>query len=103
LITATSRSNQTGKYVGQLKVKSVISASTFTYHCCNLSGAVAFNVWFTTNGMCVKNNTIVYVARTSNSKRDCEHDLCCCFLPQCETSCTCRSGFPIATVLKPQQ
>jgi len=29
-------------------------------------------VWFTTNGMCVKNNTIIYVARASNSKRDCD-------------------------------
>jgi len=26
--------------------------------CCNLSGGVALNVWFTTNGMCAKNNTI---------------------------------------------
>ena len=26
--------------------------------CCNLSGGVALNVWFTTNEMCVKNNTI---------------------------------------------
>jgi len=25
-------------------------------------------VWFTTNGMCVKNNTIMYVARTSNNR-----------------------------------
>jgi len=24
--------------------------------CCNLSGGVALNVWFTTNGMCAKNN-----------------------------------------------
>jgi len=39
---------------------------------CNLSGGVAFIVWFTTNGMCVKNNTIIYVARASNSKRDCD-------------------------------
>jgi len=29
-------------------------------------------VWFTTNGMCVKNNTIIYVARASNKKRDCD-------------------------------
>jgi len=29
--------------------------------CCNLSGGVALIVWFTTNGMCVKNNTIDYV------------------------------------------
>ena len=26
---------------------------------------------FTTNVMCVKNNTIIYVARASNRKRDC--------------------------------
>jgi len=26
--------------------------------CCNLSGGVALTAWFTTNGMCVKNNTI---------------------------------------------
>jgi len=26
--------------------------------CCNLSAGVALNVRFTTNGMCVKNNTI---------------------------------------------
>jgi len=26
--------------------------------CCNLSGGVALNVWFATNGMCVKNNTL---------------------------------------------
>ena len=29
-------------------------------------------MWFTTNGMCVKNDTIIYVARASNSKRDCD-------------------------------
>ena len=39
--------------------------------CCNLSSGVALIVWFTTNGMCVKNNTIICVARASNSKRDC--------------------------------
>jgi len=27
-------------------------------YCCNISGGVALNVWFTTNGMCVKKNTI---------------------------------------------
>ena len=48
--------------------------------------------------MCVKNKTIIYVARASNSKRDCEHDLYCCLLPRCEALRTCRSGFPIATV-----
>jgi len=40
--------------------------------CCNLSGSVALIVWFTTNGMCVKNNTIICVARASNSKKDCD-------------------------------
>jgi len=65
--------------------------------CCNLSGGVALNVWFTTNRMCMKNNTTTYVARTSNSKRDCEHDLYCCLLPRCEALRTCRSGFLIAT------
>ena len=42
------------------------------WQCCNLSGGVALIVWFTTNGMGVKNNTIIYVARASNSKRDCD-------------------------------
>ena len=65
--------------------------------CCNLSGGVALIMWFTTNGMCVKNKTIIYEARASNSKRDCGHDLYCCLLPQCEALCTCFSGFLIAT------
>jgi len=34
--------------------------------CCNLSVGIVLNVWFTTNGMCAKNNTHMYVARTSN-------------------------------------
>ena len=62
-------------------------------YCCNLSGGVALIVWFTTNGMCVKNNTIIYAARASNNKRDCGHDLYCCLLPRCEALRTCRSGF----------
>ena len=45
----------------------------------------------------MKNNTIIYVARASNSKRDCENDLYCCLLPRCEAFGTCRLGFPIAT------
>jgi len=28
------------------------------FYCCNLSGGVALIVWFTTNGMCVKNKNI---------------------------------------------
>ena len=66
--------------------------------CYNHSGGVALIVWFTMNGMCVKNNTIIYVARASNSKKDCEHDLYYCLLPRCEALRTCRSGFPIATL-----
>ena len=66
--------------------------------CFNLSGGVALIVSFTTNGICVKNNTIIYVARASNSKIDCEHDLYCCLLPRCEALRTYRSGFPIATL-----
>jgi len=61
------------------------------------TSGVALIVWLTTNRMCEKNNTIIYVARASNSKRDCEHDLYCCLLPQCEALRTCCSGFPIAT------
>jgi len=68
--------------------------------CCNLSGGVALIVWFTTNGMRGKNNTIICVARASNSKRDCEHDLYCCLLPRCEALRTCRSGFLIATIIR---
>jgi len=35
-----------------------ISLPVTTCFCCNLSGGVVLIVWFTTNGMCVKNNTI---------------------------------------------
>jgi len=34
------------------------SAVDVCWCCCNLSGGVALIVWFTRNGMCVKNNTI---------------------------------------------
>jgi len=34
-------------------------------YCCKLSVSVALNVRFTTNGMCAKNYTHIYVARTS--------------------------------------
>ena len=67
--------------------------------CCNLSGGVTLIIWFTTNGMCVKDNTIICVARASNSKRDCEHDLYCCLLPRCEALRAYRSGFPKTTIL----
>ena len=48
--------------------------------------------------MCVKNNTIMYVARTSNNRVISSGDLYCCLLPRCEALRTCRSGFPIATL-----
>ena len=59
-------------------------------------------MWFTMYGMCVKNKTIMYEARASNSKRDCEHDLYCCLLPRCEALRTYRSGFPIAILYTPK-
>ena len=53
--------------------------------CCrNLSGGVELIVRFTTNGMCVTNNTIMYVARTSNNRVISSGDLCCCLLSRCE-------------------
>ena len=64
--------------------------------CCNLSVGGALNVWFTTNGMCVKNNTTC-VERTSSNRVIAVHDLYCCLLPQCKALRTCRSGFPITT------
>ena len=48
------------------------SKSMGTWLYCNLSGGVALIVWFTTNGMCLKNNTIIYVPGASNNKRDCD-------------------------------
>ena len=41
----------------------------------------------------------MYVARTSNNRVISSGDLCFCLLPRCEALRTCRSGFPIATVL----
>jgi len=64
-----------------------------------LSGGVALIVWFTTNGMWVKNNTIIYVARTSNNRVIMACELYCCLLPQCEALRICRSGFPIVTII----
>jgi len=49
-----------------------VNCTSATWYCGNLSGGVALVVWFTMNGMCLKNNTIIYVARASNSKRDCD-------------------------------
>jgi len=49
-------------------------------------------VWFTTNRICVKNNTIIYVARASNSKRD-----------WCETAKLCAHAARISTTIKKTQ
>jgi len=42
----------------------------------------------------------MYVARTSNNRVIVACDLYCCLLPQCEALCTCRSSFPIASILR---
>ena len=49
---------------------------------CKLLVGVALNARFTTNGMCVKNNANIYVARTSNNRVIAARDLYCCLLPQ---------------------
>ena len=41
-----------------LVVRAYASVLAGPKFCCNLSVGVALNVWFTTNGMCAKNNTI---------------------------------------------
>jgi len=66
-------------------------------YCCNHSGGIALNVWFTTKGMCVKNNTHIYVVQTINNRVIAACDLYCCLLPQCEALRSCCSGFPITT------
>jgi len=43
-------------------------AGSFAWACCNLSAGVALNVKFTTNEMCAKNNTHIYVARSSSNR-----------------------------------
>jgi len=43
----------------------------------------------------------IYVARTGNNRVISSGELYCCLLPQCEDLRTCRSGFPIATVVVP--
>jgi len=47
--------------------------------------------------MCAKNNTHIYVARTSNNRVITVHDLDCCFLLRCEALRIFGSSFPIAT------
>jgi len=63
--------------------------------CCSLSISVVVNLRFTTNGMCMKNNT--HVARTRRNKISKTWDLYCCLVPQCEALRTCCSAFLITT------
>jgi len=48
--------------------------------------------------MCAKNNTHIYVARTSNNRLITAHDLDCCLLPLCEALRIFGLSFPIATI-----
>jgi len=61
--------------------------------CFSLSISFVVNVWYTTNGMCVNNNT--HVAQRSRNKMSTTWDLYCCLVPQCEALRTCCSAFPI--------
>ena len=76
---------------------SVISKSLAQpcYKCCILSVSIVLNARFTTNGMCIKNNTHIYVTWTSRNRTSTTWDLYCCLLPQCEALWTCCSAFPI--------
>jgi len=87
-------------------------------------------MWFTTNGMCAKNNNIYswreqaiiewsrwsdlgewpltvlvdlvnswLYALTVTTRVISSGEVYCCLLPRCEALLTCRSGFPIATLL----
>jgi len=68
----------------------------FGRHCCNLSGGVAFIVWFTTNGMRRKNKNIYAWLKQAITREIATHYLYCCLLQRLEALRTCRSGFPIA-------
>jgi len=52
--------------------------------CCKLSASVVLNAQFTTSGMCVKNNTHIYVVRKSRNRISTTCDLYRHLLPQCE-------------------
>jgi len=64
--------------------------------CCSLSLSVVVNVRFTTNGMCMKNNS--HVTWTSRNKMNTTWDFYC-LLPQCEALRTCCSAFSITTTM----
>jgi len=69
-----------------------------TKYCCNISGGVALNVWFTTNGMCAKNSNI-YAWREQAiiewSRRVISIVACCHGAKLCAHA---ARAFPIATV-----
>ena len=48
--------------------------------CCNFSVNVVLNVRFTTNWMCLKSNTHIYVAQTSRNRMSTTWNLYCCLL-----------------------
>jgi len=63
--------------------------------CCSLSISIVLNVRFTTNGMCMMNNT--HVARTSRNEMITTWDLYCCLVQQWKGLRTFRSAFEIIT------
>ena len=72
------------------------------FFCCNLSSGIALVVWYTTNGMYVKEQHHTYKWREQAiTEWSWQCELYCCLLPQCEALRICRSGFPIATPLNP--
>ena len=51
-------------------VERELACFAFLCYCCNLSGGVALNMWFTTYGMCVKNNPIHTCGANKQQKSD---------------------------------
>ena len=49
------------------------------FKCCNLSASVVLSVHFTRNGMCVKNNTHIYMAETSRNRMSTTGDFYRCY------------------------
>ena len=69
------------------------------FFCCNLSSGIALVVWYTTNGMYVKEQHHTYKWREQAiTEWSWQCELYCCLLPQCEALRICRSRFPIATL-----
>jgi len=77
------------------KVRSVWFIVKRREYCCNLSVGIALKVQFTTNEMCKKSNTHIYVVQTSNNRVISWGGLRCCLLPQRDALRTCHSSFSI--------